>query len=454
MNDDGSRRMRRGPAPPAPRVPARLSGLAAAILLLAAASTVLAHPQDGPHADLRFAVRDGGVRLSAGFNLAFIDEIDPLPRELPTAVGPVERRAIEARLIRYFENEVAVAINGQSISPTVESAILFTDPDPEMAALFPVFGMRALIRATVIVDYPLDEPLSTLAITWPTFPPDQVAASAGEQDAAGEPPPMVIEAQVQAKGATKIIRFAEPEPTVVWHIEDADGPRLTPPPPSPVRNPAPMIPLAAIALAALAAGSLAWGVRGMIVGRGGFLPAGFAIVLAASAWFARDLGAVPAPGGPPSVELPSSAAAESIFLTLHNNLYRAFDFTEESDIYDALENSVAADLRETLYEEIYQSLVDAEQGGLLGVITDLEHRGAEIVDVRAHESPDPITASIDVRATWRVTGAVYHWGHSHTRVFEYDAAYRLDAGPDGWRIGDHTLLSQRRVDPGAFPAEL
>ena len=46
---------------------------------------------------------------------------------------------------------------------------------------------------------------------------------------------------------------------------------------------------------------------------------------------------------------------------------------------------------------------------------------------------------------WQVDGAVYHWGHAHTRLNEYRARYTVRAGDGGWRIARSEMLEQFRV---------
>ena len=43
-------------------------------------------------------------------------------------------------------------------------------------------------------------------------------------------------------------------------------------------------------------------------------------------------------------------------------------------------------------------------------------------------------------------GQVYHWGHSHTRVNEYEADYAVLSTPAGWRIAASSIREQFRVD--------
>ena len=120
---------------------------------------------------------------------------------------------------------------------------------------------------------------------------------------------------------------------------------------------------------------------------------------------------------------------------LLTNIYRAFDFRDDSDVYDALATSVDGELLKDVYLTVKRSLLMAEQGGALSHVT-----GVEIVKL----SPAGGAASVfDV--TWRVIGTVEHWGHIHTRVNEYRARLTLSAGASGWRLTNHAIEDERLV---------
>ena len=64
--------------------------------------------------------------------------------------------------------------------------------------------------------------------------------------------------------------------------------------------------------------------------------------------------------------------ADTIFDSLHTNLFKAFDYAEESKIYDGLSKSVDGPLLSELYLDLNDSLRIKEQGGAVAVITDVE----------------------------------------------------------------------------------
>ena len=148
--------------------------------------------------------------------------------------------------------------------------------------------------------------------------------------------------------------------------------------------------------------------------------------------------------------LPSNEAVTTIFEPLHGNLYKAFDHGSEQEIYDALERSVSGPLLKDLYTQVYNSLVQAEQGGMLGIITGVEPQD---LDVQAIAVDEDGRARIDVLHRWQVEGTVYHWGHSHTRVHEYEAVYTLAGLAEGWRIVAQKMQQQRRLDDDGLAPE-
>ena len=157
----------------------------------------------------------------------------------------------------------------------------------------------------------------------------------------------------------------------------------------------------------------------------------------------------------------SEDEAADIFASLHRNVYRAFDYRSESDIYDALAKSVGGDLLTELYVQIRQGLEMQEQGGAVSRI-----REVRIVDGR--KEPPKETVSGDARAfayrcTWTVSGTVEHWGHIHSRTNRHEAVFTVEplvrplerprgsrrvARPSGtraWKITAARMLRKERI---------
>ena len=76
--------------------------------------------------------------------------------------------------------------------------------------------------------------------------------------------------------------------------------------------------------------------------------------MAVAAWVAKQNAS-----SPPALDAEQALA---VFRPLHANIYRAFDYDTESDVYDALERVVEGKLLDRLYDEIYTDLVLADDG--------------------------------------------------------------------------------------------
>jgi hypothetical protein len=130
-------------------------------------------------------------------------------------------------------------------------------------------------------------------------------------------------------------------------------------------------------------------------------------------------------------------AARQVASTLLRNIYRAFDYREDEDTYDALAISVQGSLLRKTYLQIRRSLLMAEQGGAKAKVNNVQVTRAKLVKESATEF------TIDV--TWEVTGSVEHWGHVHTRRNEYQARLVI-RGAENWKIEELDLKNQKRIE--------
>jgi hypothetical protein len=144
-------------------------------------------------------------------------------------------------------------------------------------------------------------------------------------------------------------------------------------------------------------------------------------------------------------ELPPDQARELLQVLL-KNVYRAFDFREEEDVYDKLAVSVSGDLLADIYLQNRRSFAIQQAGGAQAKIQSVEIRDA--VAERLDDRP----LAYAVRGNWTAEGRVGHWGHVHTRRNRYDAIVTVEAIDDAWKITGLELLGEQRVDPGLAPA--
>lgn len=164
-----------------------------------------------------------------------------------------------------------------------------------------------------------------------------------------------------------------------------------------------------------------------------------ATVLVAAGMFALPYGTVgvPRPGLVPAAMTEEQASA--LTEQLLTNVYRAFDFRGEGQVYDRLAKTVDGTLLEKVYLDQRRSLRVARAGGAQARVKDVSIELAE-------PTPVPGTASdFVVRARWTVLGRVGHWGHVHQRVNRYEAELTISAESGAWKITDFEVLEQERV---------
>jgi hypothetical protein len=134
-----------------------------------------------------------------------------------------------------------------------------------------------------------------------------------------------------------------------------------------------------------------------------------------------------------------------IMHSLMKNVYRSFDFRDESDVYDKLALSVEGDLLEEIYLQNRKSFAVKKAGGAQARVNEIE-----ILEARA----EPLSGEgkgFDVKAKWTAQGSVGHWGHVHTRKNYYDALVKVQVIDGNWKITGLELLEEKRLDPYAKP---
>ncbi len=130
--------------------------------------------------------------------------------------------------------------------------------------------------------------------------------------------------------------------------------------------------------------------------------------------------------------------SEEIVASLLHNIYRAFDFRSEENIYDVLEQSVAGELLTDIYLETRRGLELASQGGARAKVKEIE-----MLDV----DPRPVARGqgFVARSTWNVSGSVGHWGHVHTRTNQYEADLTIEPIDGAWRVTNLEILQEERL---------
>jgi hypothetical protein len=133
----------------------------------------------------------------------------------------------------------------------------------------------------------------------------------------------------------------------------------------------------------------------------------------------------------------SDENADEVVLALLENVYRSFDYRDESLIYDSLERSVTGELLTETYLETRRSLELENQGGARAKVKSVE------MEECTHA---PLTGAVGLESlcSWSVSGSVGHWGHVHQRTNQYEARLSVRAVDGRWKITALDLLQEQR----------
>ncbi len=393
--------------------------------------------------DVKLFVDEQQVVVKLEMNLVFLDHLIDFPRENPDLISTSEWRDLPGLLEAFFDADHAVFIDGVRTTPSFERLQL-NNPDLRLLPLFPVSGERGLRKIRFELVYATTRPPVSVRFEWSTYPPNILV----DPD---DPPALAIAAELDAEGVRIPLVFSEGEPSHDWYASGAtlDDRLLEVPPP--ISSEGRVVPVLAIALFVLGGGVV---LGGMILARalqsstpvlvsiiveGPLLVTGIAALL-------FGFGTVTVGAGP---VLPDRASAEEVFRPLHANLYRAFDFVSENDVYDALARSADGELLDQLYRIIHRGLVMQEEGGAVARVSEVRPLEIDVESVGTAVDEEGVgRPTFDVTCRWQVDGVVSHWGHAHRRTNEYLAGWTVAGLDDGWRITRAEILSQDRVDDG------
>ena len=176
-----------------------------------------------------------------------------------------------------------------------------------------------------------------------------------------------------------------------------------------------------------------WSIRGRLWLGGSLL------AMAVAAGVIWPLGAVDMPTGSGQDEEENLVLMENLL----RNVYRAFDFRAEDDVYDKLAMTVAGDLLTDIYLQSRQSFVVAQAGGAQAKVQEVEVESAR---------PSRKGGGYVFDTTWTAGGSVGHWGHVHMRVNRFKANITIEPVDGAWKITGMEVLDEVRLDPGAGAA--
>lgn len=140
-------------------------------------------------------------------------------------------------------------------------------------------------------------------------------------------------------------------------------------------------------------------------------------------------------------EVVSGESSQEIFRQLHQNIFRAFDYHNESDVYDALAKSVDGPLLRDLYLQINERLTLQDQGGAIAKIEQVEFLdGKKLEEVGSGDE-----LGFEFRCRWNLVGTVEHWGHIHERTNQYDAKFKVQIRDQAWKITQMQGLDEQQI---------
>ncbi len=133
----------------------------------------------------------------------------------------------------------------------------------------------------------------------------------------------------------------------------------------------------------------------------------------------------------------SKPEASTLINQLLKNTYRAFDFREESDIYDKLAVSNDGDLLNEVYLQTRKSMLLENQGGI-----QVKVKEVEVIDV---EEAPALDEGLAFKCKWIVRGDVGHWGHIHRRINQYEAILNIKPVDGVWKLFDIDIIEEIRL---------
>ena len=396
-----------------------------ALFLLGAASPLHAHREIQTNLYLDIELKEEALVYElwvATFQFPALDDIKFEDKEnRPTA----EERG--QAVMDYIDKTCPVEIDGIRVKPVLE---FLKYQDMEQA--FHLEELRDFVMGRIKWSYPLKARPEQVRMTWGAFVKDPPYGWEGLIDP--DQDPKMLDLILTVYKQTDFVRFTPQDPTWVWHapaeldmLYVADLPELT--------KPTFPLPLGSVIIAGC--GLLFLGITRSKIG------VGIAVVALAAAFITKGSMQVDAPKfwAEKAPNLNAKEATET-FVKLQQNIYRAFDYQSESDIYDALSQSVEGVLLDRIYAEVYQSLILRDEGGGIAKV-----QSVDVIDTAAKPVTDAPGGGFDIDCRWRIHGVVAHQQHTHERVNEYQATYRMMPRLDRWKITDVTINEQSRLNP-------
>ncbi len=124
---------------------------------------------------------------------------------------------------------------------------------------------------------------------------------------------------------------------------------------------------------------------------------------------------------------------------LHGNIYKAFDYSEDNEIYNCLAYSFMGEELEEQFFVFLRTIREFEAQGYRNYIQKIDYEKI-IIEKRRKKY-------IKVYIKWRVFGLVKHLLHEHNRINTYEAIYKLKKCrvDKDWKVVRTQILSGERI---------
>jgi len=323
---------------------------------------------------------------------------------------PVELQAdLKRKVAEFLRHHHPVQIDGRAIEPelarinflerTLRTSRI-VDPPVELDVYSAILG--------IIFVYPTDGLPERVTMDWDLWSPRIQKIPASAVDQAG-PLPTILEPDFRVLEWRNFLKNPV-LPTLAV---------LAPPPSALARW---MLTARWIVLA-IAAVALAQWVKSRQQWRG-FVAAVALVATAGTFWMSRGSGL-------------TDARAHEVVSGLLHNVYRAFDFRQEDQIYDVLAKTVQGELLEQIYLETRRGLELASQGGARVKVKEIT-----LVELAAEPTDG---GGFIATATWNAAGSVGHWGHVHQRQNQYQAELHIQPIAGVWKLMGMEILQEERL---------
>ena len=375
-------------------------------------------------------VEDFEVRHEILIPLRTLQKILELPHDGDEFFSVKEQQAVAPLITDHFLTGNPVEIDGLESAAVVSRCDFYGLDFKDLARRAePAPVPLASARVGIILSYPLSQAPAHVRLLWNRFSKTLWAVNVVVFDGAG--------------GFRKTVTRVGANNTVEWNA----GVRKAPPDvqviPAKV-TPRPVFEASLISLAflLLAGAALTFRAACSRVDRGTVMGA---IVLLCCSWSARnsDVGRLTVPVGPrPPIK---DETAHAVFASLHADLYAAFQYRTESDVYDALAFSTSGDVLQATYLNIVEGLKMEEQGGAVARVREVEILDGTRGELTGQRRSKELPAGFAYRCRWNVAGTVEHWGHIHARTNQFEADFHVESVGGNWKVTHLAVVDSRRL---------